>query len=133
MAYRLSDDQPAMKMAMDVIDVTARMYRIPTFRFARAVSLAKGTTAIIRITGATIATGTMANTIRSAPLGVRSSLVSSFTRSANGCSMPNGPHRFGPIRLWNRPIKRRSTQENRPAPKSTPFARISIMANPATT
>ena len=133
MAYLLSDAHPAINIATDVMEVTARIYKTPTFKFAKAVSLAKGTTAIVRITGANIATGTIANNSRSALLGVRSSLVSSFTRSAIGWRRPNGPQRFGPIRLWNRPMSLRSTHENRPAPTSTPLTNIIIIAKPATT
>ena len=120
-----------MKMAMDVIDVTARTYKMPTFRFARAVSLAKGTTAIMSTTGASMATGTIMKTMRSAPAGVRSSFRINFTTSAIGWSMPNGPQRLGPNRLWNRPMSLRSNQEKSPAPSSTPFTSSIMMARPA--
>ena len=73
-----------MNTATDVIEVIARIYKTPTLRLARAVSLAKGTTAITSTTGANMATGTIENKIRSAVLGVKSSLKISFTKSAKG-------------------------------------------------
>ena len=121
-----------MNMAMEVMEVTASMYRTPTFRFASAVSLANGTTASVSITGATIPMGTSMNTIRSAVPGVRSSLNSSLTRSAMGCNSPKGPQRLGPTRFWNLPISFRSAHENPAAPSSTALVRIRMMTNPAT-
>ena len=91
-------------------DVTASTYNTPMFRSARAVFLAKGTTAIMRITGISMAMGTRVKTRRSALAGVVSSLKNSLSMSAMGCSRPKGPQRLGPMRFWNRPIRRRSTQ-----------------------
>ena len=122
---------PAMKMAMEVMEVTARIYSTPTFRLAKAVSLAKGTTASINITGASMTTGTMKNTARSAVPGVRSSLKTSLSRSAKGWKRPKGPHRLGPSRFWNLPMRRRSIHENRAAPSRTALTRMKIMTNPA--
>ena len=42
--------------------------------------------------------------------GENASLRISFTRSANGCSSPNLPARFGPKRSCIRPITLRSSQ-----------------------
>ena len=44
----------------------------------------------------------------SAAAGTTSSLNTIFSRSAMGCSAPNGPTRFGPSLDWNRPSTRRS-------------------------
>ena len=121
-----------MKMATEVKDVTASTYSTPTLRSANAVSLANGTTASTRITGITMTMGTARKVIRSALAGVRSSLVSSLTRSAMGWSIPKGPHLLGPTRLWKRPSIRRSAHTKTAAPSSTRFTRRTMMANPAT-
>ena len=42
--------------------------------------------------------GAATNTTRLAPLGMMVSLSSSLSPSANGCSRPNGPTTFGPLR-----------------------------------
>ena len=75
--------------------------------------------------------GTKVKAMRSAPAGIRSSLVSSLSRSAMGCNVPKGPQRLGPIRLWKRPSRRRSIQLTAAAPSSTALTRISIMTTPA--
>ena len=95
--------------------------------------MAKGTTASIKIAGASITIGAARNTILSAAAGVISSLKMSFNTSAKGWKVPKGPHRLGPILLWNRPMRRLSANTNTAAPISTTFTRINIMTNPATT
>ena len=44
-------------------------------------------------------TGAIQNTTLSAPSGMMSSLISSFSASAKGCSNPCGPTRMGPRRI----------------------------------
>ena len=102
------------------MDVTARMYRTPTFRSARNVFLAKGTTANPSSTGTIMTIGTRAKAILSASRGTRSSLVMSLTRSTMGCSRPKGPHRLGPTRLWTLPINRRSPPDEDGGPQEHP-------------
>ena len=81
----------------------------------------------------TIAMGTRKNTGPSAFAGVKSSLNTSFSMSAKGWNIPNGPHRLGPTRLWKRPMSRRSNQTNTAAPIRTALTRITMITNPATT
>ena len=83
-AYLLPEAQPAMKIPNVLTDVTAIMYRTPTFKSARKVFLAKGITAIVRRRGATMTTGTRVKASLSAPAGIRSSFEISFRISAIG-------------------------------------------------
>ena len=45
-----------------------------------------------------VSIGATRNTTRLAPLGMIVSFISSLSPSANGCSRPNGPTTFGPLR-----------------------------------
>ncbi len=67
-----------------------------------------GITANDRKDGMAAMIGARMNTIRSAPLGMMSSLRASFTPSARLCSRPKGPVRLGPGRFCIRPMILRS-------------------------
>ena len=57
--------------------------------------------------------------------GTTISLSISFSTSANGCSSPNGPTRFGPMRAWIDPITRRSASVRNAMIRMTLMNRIS--------
>ena len=55
-----------------------------------------------------ISTGASRNSALFALAGRMISLNSSLMPSAIGCSRPNGPTRFGPMRIWIQPMNLRS-------------------------
>src|SRR4051794_34531681 len=59
------------------------------------------------------------------PTGIMLSLRRSLSRSAIGCSRPNGPTRLGPRRTWKRPSSRRSAHVSRAKRPITAFASTS--------
>ncbi len=67
-----------------------------------------GITAHAASAGIRITIGARKNSDLSDCDGVMISLVINLNASAIGCSSPSGPTRFGPIRIWNQPISRRS-------------------------
>ena len=54
--------------------------------------------------------GAITKTIRSAALGIKSSLRANFTPSTSACNKPNLPTRFGPLRCCILATIRRSPQ-----------------------
>ena len=97
-AYLLRDAQPAASTATVFTDVTPMRNSTPMFSLPTKVFSPNGMMAMVSTVGANRMTGEIANTILSAVEGVVSSLTMSFITSANGCSKPNGPQRFGPSR-----------------------------------
>ncbi len=69
---------------------------------------ANGMTAHAASAGASASIGAMKNSARLAPAGTMISLKISLKTSANGCSSPSGPTRFGPIRTCIQPMILRS-------------------------
>jgi hypothetical protein len=67
-----------------------------------------GITAHAASAGASASIGAMKNSARLAPDGTTISLNSIFSTSANGCSRPIGPTRFGPMRTCIQPMILRS-------------------------
>ena len=106
--YLLFDPQPAMKAASTGSPDTAMKKMSPAGRSANTMRGPKGMTAKSSTAGATKKTGAAHMMARSARAGVSASFCSSLTASASGCSSPNGPTRFGPLRACMRPMMRRS-------------------------
>ena len=75
---------------------------------ASAISGPNGITAHAASAGMMVMIGPRKNRPLLATVGTMISLVSSFSASAIGCSRPSGPIRFGPIRIWVKPIALRS-------------------------
>ena len=67
-----------------------------------------GITAHTASAGITDRSGAVKYKNRLALVGTITSLISSFTTSANACSRPNGPILFGPMRTCIQPITLRS-------------------------
>src|SRR5438874_5320754 len=94
------------------MDVTAKITRTATLtsvtssrtgslsRPKSVVSVPNGTTENAAKAVAVDITGAIANRNASAAFGRRCSLNTSLMTSANGCSNPSGPTRFGPSRSW---------------------------------
>src|SRR5215207_9406521 len=117
MAYLLFDDQPASTIPYTAIDAIDIRYNTPTLMSATYKEISRpnavkdvphGMTAAIMIEGTSVITGAQKKMILSALLGVSSSLKINLTASAIGWNKPNGPARFGPMRVWMRARARRS-------------------------
>ncbi len=67
-----------------------------------------GMTAQVASAGISVSSGAMTNRRRLACDGMMTSLNNSLKTSANGCSSPRGPTRFGPTRDCIRPMTLRS-------------------------
>ena len=75
---------------------------------ASTMPSANGITAHAASAGAIARIGARKNRSGSRPVGTMISLNSSLSTSANGCSSPSGPTRFGPMRTCIQPITLRS-------------------------
>ena len=75
---------------------------------ARTSVSENGMTAHAASAGASASIGATKNSARLAPEGTTISLKSIFSTSANGCSSPKGPTRFGPMRTCIHPMTLRS-------------------------
>src|SRR5271165_6929497 len=93
------DDQPAMMMPSTPSDETPSMNRMPMFISVTACVGPNGTTRNVVNAVIVTTTGALQKTSLSALAGMMSSLMSSFSASANGCSSPCGPTRMGPRRI----------------------------------
>ena len=131
MAYLLRDAQPAMNMAMALMDDMPSMKSSPTLSLPRKEFSPNGmtTTTVTVPTSSTM--GATLNTARSAPSGTVSSLSASFSTSAIGWSSPNGPQRLGPSRDWKRARARRSNQVFSAVAITMAFMTMNALATPA--
>ena len=84
------------------------MYKSPALMSDSTSVPVNGMTAHAASAGPSESIGAMKNSARLAPDGTMISLNSIFTVSANGCSRPSGPTRFGPMRICIQPITLRS-------------------------
>ena len=75
------------------------MNNTPMFMSVTAWVRPNGTTRKVVNAVIVTTTGALKNTSLSALFGMMSSLISSFSASANGCSNPCGPTRMGPRRI----------------------------------
>ena len=107
-AYLEFEAQPATITPYTPIEVMAMMYSRPALTLARTTSGPNGTTAQAARAGISVTTGATTNSTLLAWLGTTTSLVSSLNTSANGCSSPLKPTRFGPMRTCMAPIILRS-------------------------
>src|SRR5258706_1726309 len=108
-AYLEFDAQPATITPYTPIEVNARTTSRPASTLATTQFGVNGTIAHTAIAGATDSAGAIRNKALLAPVGTICSLSSSFTASAIGCRVPQGPTRLGPRRTWIQPITQRST------------------------
>src|SRR6202789_2299449 len=113
------EDQPASMTPYTAMPDMARTSRIPMGGSATCnskvwlpmvITPPTGTTVKTSTAGITARYGASLNTKESAPSGSRSSLKMSLVPSANVCSRPHGPARFGPTRLCMSEITLRSNQ-----------------------
>ena len=95
-AYLFKDDQPAINTASVFTEVIAITKISPILRRPKKLLPCKGITAKTIKAGTRNTIGASVKTGLSAPSGIVSSLVNNLTKSAIGCSSPNGPHLFGP-------------------------------------
>ena len=100
--------QPAMNAASTGSPETAMKKMSPAGTSANTMRGPNGITANSNTAGATKKMGAAHISGLSAAVGVSASFCSSLRASATGCSNPNGPTRFGPLRAWMRPMIRRS-------------------------
>ncbi len=107
-AYLEFDAQPAMMTPYTSSEVMAIRNSRPALMLARATSGPKGTTAQAASAGMMVMMGPSTNRPLLAAVGMMISLVSSLSASAIGCNRPKGPTRFGPRRIWVKPIALRS-------------------------
>ena len=71
---------------------------MPTLISAIAQPSFTGITAQAIIARPKVSIGAIRNSSRLEPAGMMVSFISIFSASANGCSRPNGPTTFGPLR-----------------------------------
>ena len=90
------------------MEVIAMMSSRPALTLASTASGPKGIATQAASAGMIAMIGPNRNSPGEAAVGLISSLVSSLSASAIGCSRPKGPTRFGPWRTWIQPRNLRS-------------------------
>ena len=107
-AYFEFDAQPAMMIPYTPIDEIAITNSRPALMLPTALLGPNGITAHAAKAGMIAIIGAIRNRPLLAFAGTMISFSNSFRTSANGCSSPRGPTRFGPIRTCIQPITLRS-------------------------
>ena len=107
-AYLEFDAQPATMTPYTPMDVIAIMNNKLASTLANTFSGVNGMTAHATKAGASDKIGAMMNRYLLDPDGMTISFINIFSTSANGCSNPRGPTRFGPTRTCMKPITLRS-------------------------
>src|SRR5690606_25720460 len=133
-AYFEFDAQPARITPYTPSDVNARTYSSPASMFAMTKSSLSGTTAHTAKAGTSETMGAITNRKRFELVGMTTSLNIILNRSANGCSSPRNPTRFGPRRCWMKPMILRSAYVKYATPRirgtitTTIFSKITAMS-----